>query len=75
MTRAAPFGFNKVVFLSHVVGTTGPVLPGDGVRADPLAALETDHGRRTQAQAGDLACLSDDTEGKDARQRLFTICM
>ena len=21
MTRAAPFGFNKVVFLSHVVGT------------------------------------------------------
>ncbi len=29
MTRAAPFGFNKVVFLSHVVGTTGPVFPGD----------------------------------------------
>ncbi len=27
MTRAAPFGFNKVVFLSHVVGTTGPVFP------------------------------------------------
>ncbi len=62
MTRAAPFGLNKVVFLSHVVGTNGPVfprearcrrlaagsssgesdpgrlrLPGDGVRADPLA--------------------------------------
>ena len=29
MTRAAPFGFNRVVFLSHVVGERRPVYPGD----------------------------------------------
>ena len=28
MARAAPFGSNKVIFLSHVVRTNGPVFPG-----------------------------------------------
>ncbi|MGO8895493.1 MAG: cyclase family protein [Streptosporangiaceae bacterium] len=43
MTRAAPFGFNKVVFLSHVVGTHGPVFPGDPpVEIRPAATIERD---------------------------------
>ena len=29
MTRAAPFGFTKVIFLSHVIGDSAPVFPGD----------------------------------------------
>ena len=37
MTRAAPFGLNKVVFLSHVVGTNGPVFPREA-RCRRLAA-------------------------------------
>jgi len=43
MTRAAPFGFNKIVFLSHVVGTNGPVFPGDPpVEIRPAATIERD---------------------------------
>ena len=43
MTRAAPFGFNKVVFLSHVVGNGGPVFPGDPpVEIHPAATIERD---------------------------------
>ena len=29
MTRTAPFGFGRVVFLSHVLARGGPVFPGD----------------------------------------------
>jgi kynurenine formamidase len=29
MTAAAPFGFSRVVFLSHVLATSTPVFPGD----------------------------------------------
>lgn len=43
MTRAAPFGFNKVVFLSHVIGNDGPVYPGDPqVEVHPAATIERD---------------------------------
>ena len=29
MTRTAPFGFSRVVFLSHVIDAGTPVFPGD----------------------------------------------
>ena len=40
MTRAAPFGFAKAVFLSHVLTDGTPVFPGDppvGIR--PVATI------------------------------------
>jgi kynurenine formamidase len=41
--RAAPFGFTKVVFLSHVLGPGGPVFPGDPpVEVHPAATIERD---------------------------------
>jgi kynurenine formamidase len=43
MTRGAPFGFTKAVFLSHVVDQSTPVFPGDppvGIR--PAASIERD---------------------------------
>ena len=43
MTRAAPFGFAKAVFLSHVLTDGTPVFPGDppvGIR--PVATIERD---------------------------------
>jgi kynurenine formamidase len=43
MARAAPFGFNKVLFLSHVVRTNGPVFPGDPpVEIQPAATIQRD---------------------------------
>jgi kynurenine formamidase len=43
VTRAAPFGFTKVVFLSHVLTGRTPVLPGDPrVRIRPFATIERD---------------------------------
>jgi hypothetical protein len=39
--RAAPFGFAKVVFLSHVISDTAPVFPGDPpVEIHPAATIE-----------------------------------
>ena len=41
MTRAAPFGFTKVVFLSHVIDDNTPVFPGDPpVEIHPAATIE-----------------------------------
>lgn len=43
MTRAAPFGFSKVVFLSHVIDESTPVFPGDPpVQIRPAAVIERD---------------------------------
>jgi kynurenine formamidase len=43
VTRAAPFGFAKVVFLSHVVDEDTPVFPGDpAVEIRPAATIERD---------------------------------
>ena len=43
MTRAAPFGFTKVVFLSHVIDDSTPVFPGDPpVQIHPAATIERD---------------------------------
>jgi kynurenine formamidase len=41
VTRAAPFGFAKVVFLSHVIAVSTPVFPGDPpVEIRPAATIE-----------------------------------
>jgi len=54
VTRAAPFGFTKVVFLSHVVGDGGPVFPGDpAVEIRPAATIERD-GADTSFRANQL---------------------
>jgi kynurenine formamidase len=43
VTRAAPFGFTKVVFLSHVLSDGTPVFPGDPpVQVRPVATIERD---------------------------------
>ncbi len=43
MNATAPFGFSKVVFLSHVLTTNTPVFPGDPpVDIQPAAAIESD---------------------------------
>lgn len=43
MTRGAPFGFTKVVFLSHVIDDSTPVFPGDPrVEIHPVATIERD---------------------------------
>lgn len=43
MTRTAPFGFARVVFLSHVLANGGPVFPGDPpVEIRPAATIEAD---------------------------------
>jgi kynurenine formamidase len=41
--RAAPFGFTKVVFLSHVISDDTPTFPGDPtVKITPVATIERD---------------------------------
>jgi kynurenine formamidase len=41
--RAAPFGFSRVVFLSHVVRAGAPLFPGDpAVEIRPAATIERD---------------------------------
>jgi kynurenine formamidase len=41
--QAAPFGFSKVVFLSHVIGDDAPVFPGDPpVEVRQIATIERD---------------------------------
>jgi kynurenine formamidase len=41
--HAAPFGFSKVVYLSHVIDVGGPVFPGDPpVEVEPIATIERD---------------------------------
>jgi kynurenine formamidase len=43
VTRAATFGFSKVVFLSHVIDDSTPVFPGDPrVEIHPAATIERD---------------------------------
>ncbi len=43
MTRPAPFGFSKVVFLSHVITEAMPIFPGDpGVELRTTATIEQD---------------------------------
>jgi kynurenine formamidase len=40
VTRVAPFGFTKVVFLSHVIDDNTPVFPGDPPFEIHLATIE-----------------------------------
>jgi arylformamidase len=41
--RHAPFGFSKVVFLSHVIGDGAPAFPGDPpVEVRQIATIERD---------------------------------
>jgi len=43
VTPAAPFGFTKVVFLSHVIDENTPVFPGDPpVKVHPAATIQRD---------------------------------
>jgi kynurenine formamidase len=43
VTRTAPFGFSRVVFLSHVIDADTPVFPGDpSVKIAPAAAIQQD---------------------------------
>jgi kynurenine formamidase len=43
MTQAAPFGFSKVVFLSHVISDGAPVFPGySPVELRQIASIERD---------------------------------
>lgn len=43
MRRGTPFGFTKVVFLSHVIGDSTPVFPGDpAVEIVPVATIDRD---------------------------------
>ena len=43
MTRTAPFGFSRVVFLSHVIDAATPVFPGDPpVEIRPAAVIQQD---------------------------------
>ena len=43
MTAAAPFGFRRVVFLSHVLSASTPVFPGDPpVTIHPAATIAQD---------------------------------
>jgi kynurenine formamidase len=43
VTRTAPFGFSRVVFLSHVIDAGTPVFPGDPpVEIRPAAQIEQD---------------------------------
>ena len=38
--RAAPFGFTRIVFLSHVITVGGPTFPGDPpVEIRPAATI------------------------------------
>jgi kynurenine formamidase len=55
-SRAAPFGFSRVVFLSHVITAGGPVFPGDppvGIR--PAATIERDGYHLQTLVAGEQA--------------------
>lgn len=43
MKRSAPFGFSRVVFLSHVLAGSAPVFPGDPpVLVEPAATIDAD---------------------------------
>jgi kynurenine formamidase len=56
MTRAAPFGFGKVVFLSHVIADNTPVFPGDPpVEVRPAATIEQDGYYLQSLAAGEQA--------------------
>jgi hypothetical protein len=40
--RAAPFGFTRIVFLSHLITASGPTFPGDlPVEIHPAATRPT----------------------------------
>ena len=54
--RAAPFGFSRVVFLSHVITVGGPVFPGDPpVEIHPAATIERDGYHLQSFAAGEQA--------------------
>ncbi len=56
MTRGAPFGFSKVVFLSHVIDDSTPVFPGDPrVEIHPVATIERDGYYLQSLTAGEQA--------------------
>jgi kynurenine formamidase len=56
MTAAAPFGFSRVVFLSHVLAPGTPVFPGDPpVEVQPAATIGRDGYYLQRVSAGEQA--------------------
>lgn len=56
MSHVAPFGFARVVFLSHVIDGEVPVFPGDPpVRIRPAATIERDGYYLQSIEAGEQA--------------------
>jgi hypothetical protein len=54
--RAAPFGFTRIVFLSHVITASGPTFPGDPpVEIRPAATIERDGYHLQSLVAGEQA--------------------
>ena len=54
--RAAPFGFTRIVFLSHVITVGGPTFPGDPpVEIRPAATIERDGYHLQSLVAGEQA--------------------
>jgi hypothetical protein len=54
--RAAPFGFTRIVFLSHVITAGGPTFPGDPpVEIRPAATIERDGYHLQSLVAGEQA--------------------
>lgn len=54
--RAAPFGFTRIVFLSHVITAGGPTFPGDPpVEIHPAATIERDGYHLQSLVAGEQA--------------------
>jgi kynurenine formamidase len=52
----APFGFSRVVFLSHVITAGGPTFPGDPpVEIHPAATIERDGYHLQSLVAGEQA--------------------
>jgi kynurenine formamidase len=54
--RVAPFGFTRIVFLSHVITAGGPTFPGDPlVEIRPAATIERDGYHLQSLVAGEQA--------------------
>jgi kynurenine formamidase len=54
--RAGPFGFTRIVFLSHVITADGPTFPGDPpVEIRPAATIERDGYHLQSLVAGEQA--------------------
>jgi kynurenine formamidase len=71
VTRTAPFGFSRVVFLSHVIDAGMPVFPGDPPVTSSAPAVVLDV-RAAASQDADFALGV--AEIKDHRLHLENLC-